>query len=115
MAKKQKQKIVSLNIDEKTRLVDSLRNASLPESDREILISALDTVEHLQNCLLSKKISISKLQKLFGSTPETQSHLFGSDTHNNPESKNKNTADSSASANSTNSSSVKKKALGAAE
>jgi len=66
-------KRIELNADEKSELIDRIKEDSLTTADHDLLIGLIEFNHWLQNALLDKKVTIHKLKHAFFSTSDRPS------------------------------------------
>ncbi|WP_375326558.1 hypothetical protein [Candidatus Tisiphia endosymbiont of Nemotelus uliginosus] len=60
----QKSKVVTLTLQEKEALVDHIKESSLNEDDKQVIIELLNLYDDLKEKLKSSNISVKKLQEM---------------------------------------------------
>lgn len=88
-------KLIELTLEDRTALIERIKNDSLTTNDIEILIGLMDFNLWLQFSLQEKSISISRLQKIFGSSSEKRKKKNDSSNSAQTKSGNESSNDSS--------------------
>ncbi len=88
-------KPIELSLEDRQKLIERIKN-NMTSEDAEILTGIIDFNSWLQYSLEEKKISISKLQKIFGNSSEKRSNKNKKNSNKNGDKK-ANTADEQAS------------------
>lgn len=77
-------KSIELSLEDRQKLIERIKN-NMTSEDAEILTGIIDFNSWLQYSLEQKKISISKLQKIFGNTSEKNSNKNKKNNNKNPD------------------------------